>query len=106
MSNPISIIKLNNVQYNSNRDPQVFRRVINSPFRLQVYLTGTGSANVSLTTADKTLAQETVNLPGVFDCNVEFDTAASHLGTVNVELNGETHKDYVRFDVTETPWHV
>ncbi|MDH3326020.1 MAG: hypothetical protein OEM38_04800 [Gammaproteobacteria bacterium] len=106
MTSPIKIIKLNNVQYNSNRDPQVFRRVVNKPFRLQVFLGGTGNANVSLTTGDNTLSQQTVTLPGTFDCNVEFATAASHLGTVNVEVNGETYKDYVRFDVTDTPWHV
>ena len=106
MANPIKTIKLNNLQYNSNRDPQVFRRVVNKPFRLQVVLEGSGSANVTLTVGGNTLSQEAVNLPGTFDCNVEFDSAASHLGTVNVEVNGESFKDYVRFDVTETPWHV
>ncbi|MDH5256874.1 MAG: hypothetical protein OEX07_02670 [Gammaproteobacteria bacterium] len=106
MTNPIKTIKLNNLQYNSNRDPQVFRRVVNKPFRLQVILGGTGNANVTLTTGDNTLSQQTVNLPGTFDCDVKFDTAASHLGTVSVEVNGETFKDYVRFDVTDGPWHV
>ena len=106
MANPITRIKLNNVQYNSNRDPQVFRRVINKPFRLEVVLAGSGSANVSLTVAGKTLSEESVTLPGTFDCAVEFDTAASHLGTINIDVNGETFTDYVRFDVTETPWHV
>jgi len=106
MTNPIKLIKLNNLQYNANRDPQVFRRVINKPFRVQVFLEGSGKASVNLTAGDKVLSEQTLGLPGVFDCNVEFDTAASHLGTINVEINGEVFKEYVRFDVTETTWHV
>ena len=106
MANPIKYIKLNNLQYNANRDPQIFRRVINESFRLQVVLGGTGSANVSVNTADQAISSGTVSLPGTFDCDVTFDNAASHLGTIIVEVNGETYTDYVRFDVTEEPWHV
>jgi len=106
MTSPIKMIKLNNLKYNPNRDPQVFRRIINKPFRLQVILAGSGNADVSLTVAKKKLAHETVYLPGTFDCDVSFENAASHLGTITVKMNGETFKEYVRFDVTETPWHV
>jgi len=106
MTNPIKTIKLNNLQYNSNRDPQAFRGIINKPFRLQVLLTGTGSADVTLSTTGKILSQQTVSLPGTFECEISFDTAVSHLGTIKVDVNSESYKDYVRFDVTETPWHV
>ena len=44
----IKFIKINNLQYNALRDPQVYRRVTGEPFRIQVVVDGTGEARVTL----------------------------------------------------------
>ena len=38
MKKLVKVVKLNNLQYNANRDPEVYRRCIKEPFRLQALL--------------------------------------------------------------------
>lgn len=101
MENPIKQIKLNNLEYNANRDPQVYRRSKNKPFDLKVLLTGTGSAKVSLSLGNETVSEETVSLPGAFSANPSFDSAGTRVGTLTVEKNNEKIDAYIRFDVLE-----
>ena len=41
-------LKLNNLQYNALRDPAVYRRCANEPFRIQALLAGAGQARCTL----------------------------------------------------------
>lgn len=104
MANPIKQIKMNQLEYNSNRDPQVYRRVINKPFNLKVNLAGSGNAKVTLSVAGNTLAEGSVTLPGVFEANPSFDTAGTRVGTIQISVGGENYQSHVRFDVMEHAW--
>ena len=104
MANPIKQIKLNNLEYNSNRDPQVYRSTVNKPFDLLVKLQGSGSVPVTLTVAGETLAEGNVTLPGDFTATPSFGSAGSRVGTITVTKDGENFIQYVRFDVMEHAW--
>lgn len=100
----VKLIKLNNLQYNANRDPEVYRRPINQEFRLQAVLNGSGSAKARFEAEGKTLGESTVNLPGSFECKFSYDTAGTRVGKLVIEGNGETFQQDIRIDVTEHAW--
>ena len=103
MSDAIRMIRLNNLQYNPNRDPQVYRRLPNQPFRLEVDIVGEGTAKVSFE-ADGQKEQQTVNLLGRFECQMSFDTPASRVGVLIVDINGDLSERYIRLDVMDHAW--
>ncbi|NIR59473.1 MAG: hypothetical protein GWO02_08095 [Gammaproteobacteria bacterium] len=100
----VKMIKLNNLQYNANRDPQFYRRLPNEEFRLQVFLEGRGQARARLEAEDRTLCDAQIELPGVLDCRFAFDTAGVRIGTLTVEGEGETHRQDLRLDVIAEAW--
>ncbi len=100
----VKMIKLNNLQYNPNRDPEVYRRPVNKEFRLQVLLNGSGSASVRLDAEGQTLSEATVNLPGAFECKFSFDSPGTRVGTLTIEGGGDSYRQDVRLDVTEHEW--
>ncbi|MGM0553986.1 MAG: hypothetical protein ACQETK_09370 [Pseudomonadota bacterium] len=100
----VKFIKLNNLQYNPNRDPEVYRRPINEEFRVQASLSSSGSARCSFSVEGETLCEGSVSLPGTFDCKFSFDTAGSRMGDLMIEANGETYHQKIRIDVLEHAW--
>ena len=104
MSRTAKLIKLNNLQYNPNRDPQFYRRTIDQEFRLQVVLEGTGTATVRFTAEDTVLCEQSVALPGSFDCRFSFASPGSRVGVLTVEANGAREQQYIRLDVEERAW--
>ncbi|OBS08738.1 hypothetical protein [Acidihalobacter prosperus] len=100
----VKLVKLNNLQYNANRDPNVYRRPVNKPFRLQALLDGQGSAKCSFTVNGENKGSATVNLPGTFECSFSYKEAGSHVGKLVVEGNGETYTQDIRIDVVEHAW--
>lgn len=101
----IKLIKLNNLQYNPNRDPQAYRRCVNEPFRIQALLDGAGEARCTL--ADQrgqVLDQKTVNLPGTYTHEISFTTPGVRLVTLNIEGNGQRVSQDLRLDVLEHAW--
>jgi hypothetical protein len=100
----VKLIKLNNLQYNPNRDPEVYRRPIDKEFRLQVVLNGSGSAKCRLEVEGEVLCDNAVSLPGTFECKFSYNTAGTRIGTLIIEGNGETLRESMRFDVTEHAW--
>jgi hypothetical protein len=103
MSNVIKMIRVNNLQYNPNRDPQVYRRLPNEDFRIEADLQGSGTAQVTFEADGKTETQS-INLPGKFDASVSFDSPASRVGTLTVDINGEVSSSYIRLDVMDHAW--
>lgn len=101
MSNLVKMIRLNNLEYNPNRDPQVYRRPVGELFRIQVWLEGSGSAKGRFEIDGETKCEKSVNLPGKFDCQVSFDEAGTRIGTLAIEANGETVTRSIRLDVDE-----
>ncbi|MEJ2060938.1 MAG: hypothetical protein P8Y64_10705 [Gammaproteobacteria bacterium] len=100
----VKMIKLNNLQYNANRDPEVYRRPVNQEFRLQALLNGSGTAKARFEAEGKVLCEGSVNLPGTFDCKFSYDNAGTRIGVLTIEGNGENFTQDVRIDVTEHAW--
>jgi hypothetical protein len=105
MKKLVKLVKLNNLQYNANRDPQVYRRCANENFRIQALLEGTGQAKCTLTdAAGKVVAEKSVALPGTFTQEISFPTPGIRLVTLNVEGNGEKVSEDLRLDVMDHAW--
>lgn len=100
----VKLVKLNNLQYNPNRDPEVYRRPVNKEFRLQALLDGTGTAKAKFIVDGKALCDSTVTLPGTFECKFKFSEPATHIGELVIEGNGETYHQNIRIDVEEHAW--
>ena len=100
----LKLVKLNNLQYNPNRDPNVYRRSVNKEFRLQAILDGTGSAKGIFLIDGKPRCESAINLPGTFECKFKFPKAGTHVGELVIEGNGETYHQNIRIDVTEYDW--
>lgn len=103
MSNAIKMIRVNNVQYNANRDPQVYRRCANEDFRIEADLQGEGNARVTFEADGKTESQ-TITLPGKFDMKISFDSPSTRVGSLVVDVNGDISSSYIRLDVMEHAW--
>lgn len=105
MKKLVKLIKLNNLQYNANRDPEVYRRTPGEHFRIQALLDGSGSANCRLTDASgRVLVEKTVSLPGTFTHEIAFETPGIRLVTLSIEGNGERFSQDLRLDVMEHAW--
>ena len=100
-TNLIKMVKLNNLQYNANRDPQVYRRVTGHPFRIQAMLEGKGAAKVSVTCEGKTLKEANLELPGIFSYEVTFKDAGTRIVTLTVSTDGQSESRDLLLD-TET----
>lgn len=101
----VNLIKLNGLAYNTDRDPQVYRRCVNEAFRIQARLEGEGTARCALTCATSgVLKEESVALPGTFTHEVSFLAPGTRIVTLSIEGNGQTYSQDLRLDVLEHPW--
>lgn len=105
----IKMIKINNVQFNSNRDPQVHRRTVREKFRIQVLLSASdgngGEVRCILRDEEnKVLAEQIVTAPGTFTHELSFATPGVRLITLSVESNGQQSSRDLRLDVLEHAW--
>lgn len=104
MGRLIRMIKINNLEYNPNRDPQVYRRTPKRPFRLDVFLGGTGRARAKIEVGAALYCNRAIDLPGVYTCEIAFDTPGTRIATLTVEGGGECFKQDLRLDVLEHEW--
>jgi hypothetical protein len=102
MAKLVKMVKLNNLQYNPNRDPQVYRRCVGEPFRIQALLEGEGLARVTLSARDGSrLGEAKVGLPGTFVQELRFPAAGTRVVTLSAEGDGQTFSQELRLDVLE-----
>ena len=103
MAKLVKMIKLNNLQYNPNRDPQVYRRCVGEPFRIQASIDGEGTARVTLAnTADGTrLAEGRVMLPASYTQELRFPSPGTRMVTLSIEGEGQKFTQDLRLDVME-----
>jgi hypothetical protein len=99
--NLVKLLKLNNLQYNANRDPAFYRRPVNEEFRLQVMLGGSGEAKARFSVEGQALCEETIALPGTFDCRFRFATAGTRVAVLAIESASGAYRDNIRIDVLE-----
>jgi hypothetical protein len=103
--NLVRQIKLNNLQYNALRDPAVYRRCANEPFRIQALLAGAGEAKCTLSDqSGKLLAEARIALPGTFAHELAFATPGVRVVTLTIEGCGERFAQDLRLDVLEHAW--
>ncbi|MBI4191784.1 MAG: hypothetical protein HY525_14750 [Betaproteobacteria bacterium] len=101
----IRLIKINNLQYNALRDPAVYRRCANEPFRIQALLSGKGEARCTLSDqSGTTMVEKQVTLPGAFDHEIAYSTPGVRIVTLAIEANGEKFAQDLRLDVLEHAW--
>ena len=95
-------IKLNNLQYNALRDPAVYRRCANEPFRIQALLVGKGQARCTLSAqSGELIAEQRVGLPGTFTHAIAFPSAGVRIVTLAIEGSSEKFTQDLRLDVLE-----
>ena len=101
----IRLIKINNLQYNANRDPAVYRRCANEPFRIQALLVGHGEARCTLSDQEgRTMVETQVALPGAFDHEIAYSTPGVRIVTLAIDANGEKFTQDLRLDVLAHAW--
>jgi len=105
VSKLVKLVKLNNLQYNANRDPQVYRRVPGETFRIQAFLAGAGSAQCILRDASgATIAARDVAPPEAFNVEVAYDEPGQHVVTLEVARGAERFTQDLRLDVLAHAW--
>lgn len=104
MQNPVKILRINGVEYNANRDPQVYRRMPKQAFQIQATLSGKGAANIKFEVEGKVVAEKSVGLPGKFECAVAFDTPGTRVGMLTVQIGTEKSQRSIRLDVMDHAW--
>ncbi len=106
MKKLVKLVRLNNLIYNTNRDPQVYRRTPKKSFRIQALLEGEGRARAQVVVDGENQARcdQQVTLPNTFTCEFAFDTAGSRVATLIVEKGGETFRQDLRLDVMDHAW--
>jgi hypothetical protein len=98
-------VRLNNLQYNANRDPQVYRRTVNEAFRIQAMIDGSGAAKVTLTDVEgKTIASASVDAPGTFSHEMRYPSAGTRIVTLEASRGSETFRQDLRLDVLDHAW--
>ncbi len=96
----MKMIKINKLQYNPNRDPQVYRRMVNESFRIEVVFGSSGTVRCALRDAkNRVIAEKAVAAPGTFIHELSFPTPGTRLVTLLVEGNGQQSSRDLRLDV-------
>lgn len=105
MKKLVKLVKINNLQYNANRDPEVYRRSANENFRIQALVDGTGAVKCQLLdSTGKILNEQTVNAPGTYTHEIAFATPGTRVVTLVVESSGEKFAQDLRLDVMKHAW--
>ena len=105
MNRLVKFVKLNNLQYNANRDPQVYRRVVGEPFRIQAFLAGAGSAKCALRdAAGGVIAEQELVPPGPFNVEVVYREPGQRVVTLDVTRGAERYTQDLRLDTLEHAW--
>lgn len=95
----VRMVKLNGLQYNANRDPQVYRRAAGEAFRLEALLDGAGEAECTVSDEHGgVLAEARVARPGRFVCALKFDRPGSRLVTLRVSAGESEFAQTLRLD--------
>ncbi|MDP2164690.1 MAG: hypothetical protein Q8K21_10825 [Hydrogenophaga sp.] len=101
----IKMIKINNFQYNSNRDPQVYRRSVNEAFRIQALFAGDGTVCCTLRDAEhQVISEKAIAAPGTFTHELTFTTPGVRIITLSAEGAGQKFSQDLRLDVMEHAW--
>lgn len=105
MGKLVKLVKLNNLEYNPNRDPAVYRRLPKHPFRIQALLSGSGAAEAHVEIDGVRQHAQKITLPDTYTCEVSFDTPGLRIATLIVEdASGQSFRRDLPLDVMEHAW--
>ncbi len=103
--NIINMIKINNLQYNTLRDPQVYRRVAGEAFRIQAIIAGSDPVQVTLSDEKgANLAQGDVQAPGTFSHELSFVKPGVRIVTITAQRADKQESQNIRLDVMAHAW--
>jgi hypothetical protein len=105
MGKLVKLVRLNGLQFNANRDPQVYRRAVGEPFRIQALVDA--GAGVSCTLRDvrgQIIVAAAVPAGGTFTHDLTFNTPGVHVVTLVAERSGESFAQDLRLDVLAHAW--
>lgn len=106
MKKLVKLVKLNNLEYNANRDPAVYRRSANENFRIQAMIDASGTVECALTdSSGKVLNKQAVSAPGTYTQELGFATPGVRVVTLSVTSQGQSFTQDLRLDVLEHAWH-
>lgn len=101
----INIIKINNLQYNALRDPQVYRRLAGEAIRIQAVIGGSERAQVTLTDEKGVvLAQREVLAPDTFSHELTFAKPGVRIVTLTAQHADRSESHDLRLDVMAHEW--
>ena len=105
MGKLVKLVRLNGLQYNANRDPQVYRRVVGEPFRIQALMDAGAAARCTLQDATgQVLVSTDVPAGGTFSHDLKFDAPGVHIVTLVAARNGQSFAQDLRLDVLAHAW--
>lgn len=105
MGRLVKLVRLNGLQFNANRDPQVYRRAVGEPFRIQALVdAGAGVRCSLLDVGGRVLAAADVPAGGTFTHSLAFDAPGVHVVTLVAERGGESFAQDLRLDVLAHAW--
>ena len=105
MSKLVKLVRLNGLQFNANRDPQVYRRVVGAAFRIQALLDEGAPARCTLSDArGRVIASSEVPGGGTFSHDVSFDAPGVHVITLAAVRGGDAFTQDLRLDVLAHEW--
>jgi hypothetical protein len=103
MTHLVKFVRLNGLQFNANRDPQVYRRAVGEPFRIEARV----GADARCTLRDvrgKSLATADVPAGGTFAHAVTYDRPGVHVVTLTAERGADSFGQDLRLDVLAHAW--
>lgn len=100
----VKLVKVNHLQYNANRDPQVYRVIPNQEFVIQAYLAGSGQADCQFTVENLHFQNTVERQEGIFECRFSFATPGIRLGRLTVRAGNEEFIKDIRLDVLDHAW--
>jgi hypothetical protein len=105
MSTLVKLVRLNGLQFNANRDPQVYRRVVGKAFRVQALLVEGAAARCTLSDASgRIIASAEVPGGATFTHDLKFDAPGVYVITFTARRGGDSFTRDLRLDVLEHAW--
>jgi hypothetical protein len=105
MGTLVKLVRLNGLQFNANRDPQVYRRAVGEPFRIQALVDAGAGVRCTLRDArGQVIVAAEVPAGGTFAHELTFNAPGVHVVTLIAEGAGESFTQDLRLDVLAHAW--
>jgi hypothetical protein len=105
MGKLVRLVRLNGLQFNANRDPQVYRRTVGEPFRIQALVDAGAGVRCTLRDANgQVIVTAEVPAGGTFSHELKFAAPGVHIVTLVAARDGQSFTQDLRLDVLAHAW--